>query len=62
MNERLELWTEGDARLVPLALEDVSIGREETNDIALPLDPTASRVHAVIVRYKRAGACGMSGR
>jgi pSer/pThr/pTyr-binding forkhead associated (FHA) protein len=51
MNERLELWAEGDASLVPLELADVSIGREETNDVALPSDPTVSRVHAVIVRY-----------
>jgi predicted component of type VI protein secretion system len=52
----LELWTGGDARLVPLESEDISIGRAETNDIALAFDPTVSRLHAVVVRY-RGGWC-----
>jgi len=56
MNEHLEFWAAGAARLIPLEFDDVSIGRGETNDIALPFDPTVSRLHAVIVRY-RGGWC-----
>jgi pSer/pThr/pTyr-binding forkhead associated (FHA) protein len=51
MDEHLELWSGGDSRLVPLGSDNVSIGRGDTNDIALPFDPTVSRLHAVIVRY-----------
>ena len=47
----LELWTGEGARLVPLRSEEASIGRAETNDLALTGDSTVSRVHAVIVRY-----------
>jgi DNA-binding CsgD family transcriptional regulator len=56
MDAHLELWAGGDSKLVPLKLNDVSIGRGEANDITLPFDPTVSRVHAVVVRY-RGGWC-----
>ena len=51
MDAHLEVWSPPDSRLVPLEMEHVSIGRGETNDIALPSDPTVSHLHAVIVRY-----------
>lgn len=51
MDAHLELWSGRDSRLVPLGEEHVSVGRGEANDIALPADPTVSRLHAVIARY-----------
>lgn len=51
MDGHLEFWSGRDSRLIPLELEHVSIGRGETNDIALPFDPAVSRLHAVIVRF-----------
>jgi pSer/pThr/pTyr-binding forkhead associated (FHA) protein len=56
MSAHLEFWAGGDSRIVSLEFDHVSIGRAETNDIALPYDPTVSRLHAVIVRY-RGGWC-----
>jgi pSer/pThr/pTyr-binding forkhead associated (FHA) protein len=56
MNAYLEFRVGGDSRIVPLGSDDVSIGRDQTNDIALPSDRTVSRLHAVIVRY-RGGWC-----
>ncbi len=56
MNAHLEFWAGGNSSIVSLDFDHVSIGRAETNDIALPFDPTVSRLHAVIVRY-RGGWC-----
>ena len=57
MSSHLEIWSGGgDARLSPLESDSVSIGRADTNDVALVFDPTVSRLHAVIVNY-RGGWC-----
>lgn len=56
MDAHLEVWTQVGARLVPLEADDVSVGRADTNDVSLAFDPTVSRLHAVIVRY-RGGWC-----
>jgi pSer/pThr/pTyr-binding forkhead associated (FHA) protein len=39
-----------DGRIFPLAKESTSIGRLETNDVALMLDPVVSRSHARVAR------------
>jgi hypothetical protein len=51
MDGHLEVWAGGISSLVSLGLDDVSIGRGMTNNIALPSDKEVSRLHAVIVRY-----------
>ncbi|MGH9172027.1 MAG: FHA domain-containing protein [Acidimicrobiales bacterium] len=56
MDAHLEVWTLGEAELVPLESSDLSIGRADGSDISLPFDPTVSRLHAVVVRY-RGGCC-----
>lgn len=51
MDAYLELWSGGRAELQPLQGEEVSVGRAETNGVALASDSAVSRVHAVLVRY-----------
>jgi hypothetical protein len=51
MDGHLEVWAGGKSNLVSLGLDDVSIGRGNTNVIALPSDKEVSRLHAVIARY-----------
>ncbi|HEV2360712.1 MAG TPA: FHA domain-containing protein [Acidimicrobiales bacterium] len=48
MDAYVEVWSQGAARLVPLKAGDSSIGRSESNDVALPSDTSVSRTHAVI--------------
>jgi pSer/pThr/pTyr-binding forkhead associated (FHA) protein len=45
----LEIWGSDGAKTVPLEGISVTVGRGETNDVALD-DPTASRRHAVFER------------
>jgi pSer/pThr/pTyr-binding forkhead associated (FHA) protein len=47
----LELSTAEGPRRVPLDAERVSIGQHDGNDVPLPPDATASRLHAVLERY-----------
>ena len=56
MEAHLQVWAQRGARLVPLESDNLSIGRAETNDLSLAFDPTVSRLHAVIIRY-RGGWC-----
>ena len=56
MEAHLELWIGGDARLLGMDSDAITVGRGADNDIALPFDPTVSRLHTVISRY-RAGWC-----
>jgi DNA-binding CsgD family transcriptional regulator len=46
----LEVWTPEGAQLVPLEAARVTVGRAETNDVAVPGDRRASRLHAVLER------------
>lgn len=39
-----------DGRIFPLAKESTSIGRLDSNDVALMLDPVVSRAHARVTR------------
>jgi pSer/pThr/pTyr-binding forkhead associated (FHA) protein len=50
MAEYLEMWVDGDRRRVELDGDRVTIGHSSENDLALPFDPTVSRVHAVLER------------
>src|SRR5207248_6458645 len=46
----LEVWLPEGAQLVSLDVDRVTIGRIEANDVSLPSDDEASRLHAVIER------------
>jgi len=46
----LEVWLPEGAQLVSLDVERLTIGRIESNDVSLPADEEASRVHAVVER------------
>ena len=52
----LEVWSDQGARLVPLEAGRVTLGRAETNDVPLPWDKKASRLHAVL-EHLAAGWC-----
>ena len=52
----LEVWSESGARLVPLETARVTLGRAESNDVPLPWDKRASRLHAVL-EHLAAGWC-----
>jgi pSer/pThr/pTyr-binding forkhead associated (FHA) protein len=52
----LEVWTDQGARLVPLETGRVTIGRAGSNDVSLPWDNKASRLHAVL-EHLAAGWC-----
>jgi DNA-binding CsgD family transcriptional regulator len=47
----LEVWGPAGAQLVPLTGERTTVGRAESNDVALGGDGTVSKLHAVVVRY-----------
>src|SRR6266550_8103100 len=44
----LEIWRPSGTELRPLESGRLSIGREETNDVAIPADERASRLHALV--------------
>ena len=44
----LEIWRPTGTELLPLESGRLSIGREETNDVAIPADERASRLHALV--------------
>ena len=47
----LELAGPDAVRRVPLEAERATVGKHEANDVPLPPDETASRLHAVLERY-----------
>jgi DNA-binding CsgD family transcriptional regulator len=56
MGGYLEVWTPGGRELVTLEAGRLTLGADPANDLALPADPTLSRLHAVLERYE-AGWC-----
>jgi DNA-binding CsgD family transcriptional regulator len=52
----LEVSTPTGRELVPLGAGRLTLGADPANDLALPADPTLSRLHAVLERYG-AGWC-----
>ena len=52
----LEVWTSGGRELVVLEAGRLTLGADPANDLALPADPTLSRLHAALERYG-AGWC-----
>lgn len=52
----LEVWTPNGRELVSLEAGRLTLGTDPANDLALPADPTLSRLHAVLERYE-AGWC-----
>jgi pSer/pThr/pTyr-binding forkhead associated (FHA) protein len=56
MGGYLEVWTPTGRQLVALEAGRVTLGTDPANDLALPADPTLSRLHAVLERYG-AGWC-----
>ena len=47
----LEVWTPAGRELVALEAGRLTLGADPANDLALPADPTVSRLHAVLERY-----------
>lgn len=47
----LEVWTRQGVKLVALESHRVTLGRASSNDVALPLDDSVSRFHAVLESY-----------
>ena len=56
MGGYLEVWTPAGRELVALEAGRLTLGTDPANDLALPADPTLSRLHAVLERYE-AGWC-----
>ena len=56
MGAYLEVWTPAGRELVALEAGRLTLGTDPANDLALPADPTLSRLHAVLERYE-AGWC-----
>ena len=56
MGGYLEVWTPAGRELVALEAGRLTLGADPANDLALPADPTLSRLHAVLERYE-AGWC-----
>jgi DNA-binding CsgD family transcriptional regulator len=56
MGGYLEVWTPAGRELVSLGAGRLTLGTDPANDVALPADPTLSRLHAVLERYE-AGWC-----
>jgi DNA-binding CsgD family transcriptional regulator len=56
MGGYLEMWTPAGRELVALGAGRLTLGADPANDLALPADPTLSRLHAVLERYQ-AGWC-----
>jgi DNA-binding CsgD family transcriptional regulator len=52
----LEVWTAAGRELVALETGRLTLGADPANDLALPADPTLSRLHAALERYG-AGSC-----
>lgn len=52
----LEVWSDSGAELVPLETARVTLGRASSNDVPLPWDKKASRLHAVL-EHLAAGWC-----
>ncbi len=52
----LEVWSDSGAQLVPLERARVTLGRVSSNDVPLPWDKKASRLHAVL-EHLAAGWC-----
>jgi predicted component of type VI protein secretion system len=52
----LEVWTATGRELVALEAGRLTVGTDPANDLALPADPTLSRLHAALERYG-AGWC-----
>ena len=50
------MWTPNGRELVALEAGRLTLGADPANDLALPADPTLSRLHAVLERYG-AGWC-----
>jgi hypothetical protein len=48
MSSHLEVWKPSGRELIPLAGQRVTIGKSETNVVALDHDATVSRLHAVL--------------
>src|SRR5215217_1324919 len=51
MGGYLEVWTPAGRELVSLEAGRLTLGTDPANDLALPADPTLSRLHAVLERY-----------
>ncbi|MEY2567645.1 MAG: hypothetical protein QOE35_2174 [Actinomycetota bacterium] len=56
MDAELEVWTLSGRSIVPLDGERLTVGKDPENDVAVPGDPTVSRLHAVLERFP-AGWC-----
>lgn len=56
MTTYLEVLTRTGPQLVPLIGQHLTMGSDDSNDLALPGDRTLSRMHAVLERYP-AGWC-----
>jgi DNA-binding CsgD family transcriptional regulator len=56
MGAYLEVWTPAGRELVALEADRLTLGADPANDLALPADPTLSRLHAALERYG-AGWC-----
>jgi DNA-binding CsgD family transcriptional regulator len=56
MGGYLEVWTPAGRELVSLEAGRLTLGTDPANDLALPADPTLSRLHAVLERFE-AGWC-----
>jgi hypothetical protein len=52
----VEVWTLNGRAVVELTGDRVTVGKGAENDVALPSDPTASRLHAVLEHFP-AGWC-----
>jgi len=50
------VWTPAGRELVTLEAGRLTLGTDPANDLPLPVDPTLSRLHAVLERYE-AGWC-----
>lgn len=48
-----------DGRIFPVAKTPAVIGRLESNDVTLALDPTVSRVHAQVIEEQVTGGRGV---
>jgi DNA-binding CsgD family transcriptional regulator len=52
MGGYLEVWTPAGREFVALEGGQLTLGADPANDLALPGDPTLSRLHAVLERYE----------
>ena len=61
MGAYLEVWTPAGRELVALEGGRLTLGTDPANDLALPADPTLSRLHAVLERYGAGLVCARPG-